>query len=130
MALPMQSASAVAGGGWRVDLFANTVAHERSRAAVARFSERILGEGAAEDSTSMPLLRLLAGTVPPGAPRGQGRRAGACWSMLPSLLEHLIAEAPHRMQLCASTAGALAHHCYRETLATGLTVLVRACCHL
>lgn len=67
MALSMQSAAAVAGGGWRVDLFANTVAHERSRAAVARFSERVAGEGPGDDSASLPLLKLLAGTVPPGA---------------------------------------------------------------
>jgi hypothetical protein len=69
VALPLQSAAAVAGGGWRVDLFANTVAHERSRAAVARFSERVAGEGPGDDGASMPLLKLLAGTVPPGACR-------------------------------------------------------------
>jgi hypothetical protein len=64
VALPAQSAAAVAGAGWRLDLFANTVAHERSRAAVGRFSEQVSGEAAPDEG--LPLMRLLAGAVPPG----------------------------------------------------------------
>jgi hypothetical protein len=75
VALPAQSAAAIAGPGWRLDLFANTVAHERSKAAVGLFSERAAsGEAGTDDGASQPLMRLLAGTVPPG--EDAGRRCG------------------------------------------------------
>ncbi|GBF93852.1 hypothetical protein Rsub_06851 [Raphidocelis subcapitata] len=48
VALPTQLAQHVRGPGWRLDLFANTIAHERAKAALRCFAAPALGGGKAE----------------------------------------------------------------------------------
>lgn len=80
LALPPAAAAAVAAAGpaarWRVDLFANTVTHERCTAALERFANSAAGavDAAAASASSAggaaqraALLRLLAGLLGPGA---------------------------------------------------------------
>jgi len=74
VALPQQAAGAVAGGGWRVDLFANAASHERSVAALARFAApaaAATGAGRAPSSSTSPRARAA------GSRRGGGGAASA-----------------------------------------------------
>eukprot|EP00798_Chlamydomonas_sp_ICE-L_P012084 gene12084-15195_t len=70
VALPPEAASTVRGGGWRIDMFANTTSYERSHGAVKRFSTP---PGNDEDGSRnmntesvKDLLRMLTGTIPAG----------------------------------------------------------------
>lgn len=76
------------GGGWRLDLYANTIAHERARGAVKRFCQaaadsgsgsssgkncssdtggsRGSGLGSSGGTSTVMILRALAGSVPTG----------------------------------------------------------------
>jgi hypothetical protein len=82
--LPNQIAQHVRGPGWRLDLFANTIAHERAKAALSCFAAPALGGGKAEGGSSGDpeaggrkwagtgapgegLWRALSGCRPPGA---------------------------------------------------------------
>ncbi|KXZ45751.1 hypothetical protein GPECTOR_51g737 [Gonium pectorale] len=92
VALPADQALGVQGGGWRLDLYANTIAHERARGAVQRFCQTA-GEsgsgGGGSDSDgedggssrggSTLLLRALAGGLPAATPLEQLAAAAPPW---------------------------------------------------
>ncbi len=86
------------GSGWRLDLYANTIAHERARGAIKRYTaaaaesggggeEGSDGSGGGGGSSSLQLLRALAGSVPGGGGGGGGTAASAA-------LEQLAASTP------------------------------------
>lgn len=64
VAVPADLAGAIQGTGWRVDLFANTVAHERCTAALKRFADTASGSATAEPGWQ--LLQCLSGALPAG----------------------------------------------------------------
>lgn len=60
IALPNSTAGHVRGPGWRLDLFANTVAHERSCLALSRFAAPATG-GSGSDHDAIATRAATAG---------------------------------------------------------------------
>ncbi|KAG2495801.1 hypothetical protein HYH03_006043 [Edaphochlamys debaryana] len=100
VALPADLAAGVQGTGWRLDLYANTIAHERARGAVKRYCQAAAESGAGSNSASgsddegsggsgggggssggsaVGLLRALAGAVPAGSSLEQMAAAPPPW---------------------------------------------------
>ncbi|GLI70630.1 hypothetical protein VaNZ11_015565 [Volvox africanus] len=93
VALPLDLAHGVQGSGWRLDLYANTIAHERARGAVKRYcqsaaesgSSKSNGSGSDNDDNnsggggSLGILRALAGSTPAGTSLEQMASAPPPW---------------------------------------------------
>ncbi|GIL89655.1 hypothetical protein Vretifemale_17450 [Volvox reticuliferus] len=119
VALPVDLAHGVQGSGWRLDLYANTVAHERARGAVKRYcqsaaeswSGKSNGSGNDNDDSgtgsggSLGILRALAGSTPAGTSLEQLAAAPPPWLRGKAGRERLTAA---RRVVAAATAASVA----------------------
>ncbi|GIL42418.1 hypothetical protein Vafri_393 [Volvox africanus] len=119
VALPVDLAHGVQGSGWRLDLYANTIAHERARGAVKRYcqsaaesgSSKSNGSGSDNDDSnsggggSLGILRALAGSTPAGTSLEQLASAPPPWLRGKAGRERLTAA---RRVVAAATASEVA----------------------